>query len=189
MQTSLFSGEMRREFARTEHGGTIRRHRRKLERPVSTRRPMHVVLSSRHAGGAWNLKKHDRTVRGALRDMSRRFGVSIYDFANVGSHLHLLLRSRRREEFQRFLRSFAGIVARRVTGARRGQPAGRFFTGLAWSRVVRWGRDYMGVRHYVFRNQIEAAVGAGIRRALEQGPRPMRRGRSPRAAEPPRPTR
>ena len=175
MQASLFSGELRRELARTEHGGAIRRRRRKLERPVSTRRPMHVVLSSRHARGGWNLKKHDRAVRDALRDMARRFGVRIYDFANVGSHLHLLLRSRRREAFQGFLRSFAGIVARRVTGARRGRPAGPFFTGLAWSRVVGWGRDYMSVRHYVFRNQIEGALGAGIRRALEQGPRPTRR--------------
>jgi REP element-mobilizing transposase RayT len=188
MQTSLFSGELRRELARTEHGGAVRRHRRKLERPVSTRRPMHVVLTSRHASGAWNLRKHDRAVRGALRAMARRFGVRIYDFANVGSHLHLLVRTRRREEFQGFLRSFAGIVARRVTGARRGQPVGRFFTGLAWSRVVRWGRDYMGLRHYVFRNQIEAALGAGIRRALEQGPPPTRRTRSPGAPGPPRPT-
>src|SRR5207247_8320068 len=180
-------GDGRRELARTEHGGAVRRHRRKLERPVSTRRPMHVVLSSRLARGGWNLKKHDRAVRDALRDMARRFGIRIYEFANVGSHLHLLLRSRRREAFQGFLRSFAGIVARRVTGARRGRPAGPFFTGLAWSRVVGWGRDYMSVRHYVFRNQIEGALGAGIRRALEEGPRPVHRGGSPRAADPPRP--
>src|SRR5258707_14174494 len=70
--------------------------------------------------------------------MARRFGVRVYDFANVGSDLHRLIRSDRRETFQAFLRSFAGIVARRVTGARRGTPVGRFFSGLAWSRVVRW---------------------------------------------------
>src|SRR5436190_13823656 len=109
MQTSLFGGDWRRELARTEHGGAVRRHRRKLERPVSTRRPMHVVLSSRHARGGWNLKKHDRSVRDTLRDVAQRFGIRVYDFANVGSHLHLLLRSRRRENFQGFLRSFAGI--------------------------------------------------------------------------------
>jgi len=102
--------------------------------------------------------------------MARRFGIRIYDFANVGSHLHLLVRARRRESFQAFLRSFAGIVARRVTGARRGRPSGRFFDGSAWSRVVGWGRDYLGVRHYVFRNQIEGAEGVRVRRALEEGP-------------------
>jgi hypothetical protein len=102
--------------------------------------------------------------------MARRFGIRIYDFANVGTHLHLLVRARRRESFQGFLRSFAGIVARKVTGARRGRASGPFFSGLAWSRVVAWGRDYLGVRHYVFRNQIEASMGTRIRRALEEGP-------------------
>src|SRR5258706_10902863 len=104
--------------------------------------------------------------------MVRRFGVRVYGFANVATHLPLLVRARRRESFQAFLRSFAGIVARRVTGARRGKPTGRFFSGLAWSRVVAWGRDYLGVRHYVFRNEIEAALGARVRRALEEGPVP-----------------
>jgi REP element-mobilizing transposase RayT len=131
---------------------------------------MHVVLSSRRAEGPWSMRKHQRAVREALRAMARRFGVRIYDFANVGSHLHLLIRTRRRETFQAFLRSFAGIVARRVTGARRGRPSGSFFSGLAWSRVVNWGRDYFGVRHYVFRNQIEGELGPRVRRALEQGP-------------------
>ena len=42
--------------------------------------------------------------------------------------------------------------------------------GIAWSRVVRWGRDYLGVRHYVFRNAIEGAEGVHVRRALEEGP-------------------
>ena len=114
---------------------------------------------------------------------ARRFGVRVYEFANVGSHLHLLVRARRREAFQGFLRSFAGIVARRVTGARRGRATGRFFSDLAWSRVVSWGRDYLGVRHYVFRNQIEGELGSGVRRALELGPEWARNG-LPRAGPP-----
>ena len=170
MQRSLFTREVHAELARTEHGGAVRRHRRKLERPVSVRRPMHVVLTSHRARGPLSLREHDRAVRDALRAMAHRFGIRIYDFANVGTHLHLLIRARRRESFQGFLRSFAGIVARRVTGARRGRPSGRFFSGIAWSRVVAWGRDYLGVRHYVFRNEIEGASGARVRRALEQGP-------------------
>jgi hypothetical protein len=98
----------------------------------------------------------------------------------VGSHLHLVLRARRREGFQGFLRSFSGIVARRITGAERGRRRGRFFDGLAWSRVVSWGRDYWGLRHYVFRNQIEGALGPRVRQAFERGPDPGRRA-SPRS--------
>ncbi len=188
MQLPLFGRQMQAELARTVHGGDVGRSRRKLERPVSTRRPMHVVLTSHRARGTWSLRKHDRTVRDVLRRMARRFDVRIYDFANVGSHLHLVLRARRRDAFQNFLRSFAGVVARRVTGAERARPIGPFFSGLAWSRVVSWGRDYLGLRHYVFRNQIEGAEGPRIRQAFERGPTrapdPARRS-GPRS--PPRP--
>jgi len=181
MQLALFSRAVRAELARTEHGGVVGVGRRKLERPVSTRRPMHLVLSSDRAKGAWSLRRHDRAVRETLRTVARRFGIRVYDFANVGSHLHLLVRARRRAQFQGFLRSFAGIVARRVTGARRGHPAGAFFNGLAWSRIVSWGRDYFGVRHYIFRNVIEGHAGPVVRRAMEQGPNRTHRAK-PRSA-------
>jgi hypothetical protein len=185
MQGHLFPASLHVELAQTEHGGAVRRSRRKLERPVSTRRPMHLVLSSKRACGEWSMRKHDRAVRAALRAAARRFAVRVYDYANVGTHLHLLVRVRRREHFQGFLRSFAGIVARRVSGARRGRPIGRFFDALAWSRVVGWGRDYYGVRHYIFRNTIEGEQGTGIRRAMEQGPTSLASDRRPTAVGPP----
>jgi REP element-mobilizing transposase RayT len=185
MQLSLFGRRARIQLSQarrsafivgdTEHGGTVRRSRRKTERPVSTRFPMHVVLHSQRAYGSWSLRRHERGVRQALAACARRNGVKVHGFANVGSHLHLLVRARRREAFQGFLRSFAGIVARTVTGARKRNPlaGGRFWSALAWSRVVYWGRDYRSVRHYIFRNQIEATEGKLVRVALERGPPSM----------------
>ncbi len=168
----LLSGGRRSQWVgtRTGHGGDENRGHRKRERPVSTRRSMHVTLHSKRAVGAWDLRSQRRAVREALRACAQRNGVKVYDFANVGSHLHLLVRVKRRAGFQAFLRSFAGIVARKVTGARRGRPlrGGPFWNALAWSRVVAWGRDYWAVRHYIFRNRIEATAGAAIRRAFEK---------------------
>jgi hypothetical protein len=155
----------------TSHGGDTRRARRKIERPVSNRHPMHVVLHSHRAEGDWSLLRHRHAIRTALGACADRSGVKIRGFANVGSHLHLLVRSRRRQAFQAFLRSFAGIVARVVTGSKKGRPlSGHFWSALAWSRVVAWGRDYAGVQHYLFRNIIEATDGKAVRRALERGP-------------------
>jgi REP element-mobilizing transposase RayT len=131
------------------------------------------------------MRKHDRAVKGALRTAAGRFAVRVYHFANVGTHLHLLLRARRREDLQGFLRSFAGIAARRITGARRGRPVGRFFDALAWSRVVAWGRDYFGVRHYIFRNTVEGELGPRIRSAMEKGPAGAHRTARPTAVGPP----
>src|SRR5712675_1570641 len=107
MQLRLFPARQWSALVRTEHGGAVRKGRRKLARPVSTRRPMHVVLSSRRALGEWSLRRHERAVKEALRAMARRHDVRVYEFANVGSHLHLLLRVRRVDSFQAFLRSFA----------------------------------------------------------------------------------
>jgi hypothetical protein len=108
MQLRLFPSRMHLELTRNEHGGTVRQGRRKLARPVSTRRPMHVVLSGERARGPWSVRRHERAVKEALRAMARRHGVRVYEFANVGTHLHLLLRVRRIEAFRAFLRSLPG---------------------------------------------------------------------------------
>jgi REP element-mobilizing transposase RayT len=169
MQLHLFSGRTRFELVQTRHGGDERRGQRKIERPVSTRRPMHVTLHSDRARGPWSLLRHQQAVRDTVRVCAKRSGIQVYDFANVGSHLHLLVRARRREDFRSFLRSLAGIVARVVTGAKRGRrlQGGAFWRGLAWSRLVSWGRDYKRVRHYIFRNRVEGNDGVAARQTLE----------------------
>jgi REP element-mobilizing transposase RayT len=174
MQLNLFSKGVGRELFRLGHGGDDARGHRKGERPVSVRRPIHLTLHSQRARGAWSLLGHRQSVREALRACALRNGIKVYDFANVGTHVHLLVRARRRRDFQAFLRSFAGIVARVVTGAKRGRPlrGGAFWSALAWSRIVTWGRDYFGVLHYIFRNRIEAELGPSIRRAFERGSPP-----------------
>jgi REP element-mobilizing transposase RayT len=146
------------EPARTEHGGEIRLGRRKLSRPIDTRRPMHVVLRSSRAHGAWSLRRREceRIVLSSLRRSARRYGIRLYEFANSGNHLHLLLRTKCRLALQNFLRVFAGVTARLITGARRGWAVGKFWDFLSYSRIVAWGRDFRGVRAYVVQNRFEA---------------------------------
>jgi REP element-mobilizing transposase RayT len=156
-QTLLFS---RAELAlpSTEHGGVARTGRRKIARPFSGRRPMHVVLRSTRATGPWSLRRPavDTRIRTTMRSLARRHSVRVYEFANVSNHLHLLVRAKERKAFQAFLRAFAGVTARLVTGARRGHAVGKFWDYLAFSRLVRWGRDFVGVRAYVMQNEMEA---------------------------------
>jgi REP element-mobilizing transposase RayT len=124
------------------------------------------------AQGPWSLRKreNERIVRSALRRLARRFEIRVYEFANSGNHLHLLVRSKCRLAFQNWLRAFAGVTARLITGARKGYAIGRYWDLLAYSRIVAWGRDFCGVRSYVVQNQFEA-----------KGLIPYRRRRAPRA--------
>jgi REP element-mobilizing transposase RayT len=119
---------------------------------------MHVVLRSTRARGPWSLrrKEADHRIRSTMRALAQRYDLKVYEFANAGNHIHMLVRARKRDLFQAFLRAFAGIIARQVTGARRGRPIGRFWDDLAYSRILHWGREFSLVGDYVVQNELEA---------------------------------
>ncbi|MBI3557763.1 MAG: transposase [Deltaproteobacteria bacterium] len=146
---------------RLDHGGEIRKGKRKLARPVDTKRPMHLVLRSTRAKGRWSLLApgNGRVVRRLVFELAAPSEVRVYDFANSGNHIHLLVRARTRKGFQRYLRALTGLLARRITGARKGRRVGRFWDALAFSRVVAWGRDYHQAKKYLGLNRIEAMGG------------------------------
>ncbi len=145
----------------TCHGGDLGRGLRKSRRPVVTNRPMHLVLRAEKARGPLSLlaRSHAASVRRILMAVSRRHRVRVLESANVGNHLHLLIQAQTREGFANFLRRFSCEVALAVTGARKGRAFGRFWTGLAFSRIVEWGRALETVRHYIALNELE---GRGI---------------------------
>lgn len=146
------------EQNRLEHGGSLRAGRRKLARPIDTKRPLHLVLRSSRARGELSfLRKRNRSkVEALLRRYARRFHVKIYDLANAGNHLHVVLRAQSRQGFQNFLRTVSAMIARAVTGAKKGVKAGRFWDALAYTRVVEWGRSFVAMRAYLSRNRLEA---------------------------------
>jgi REP element-mobilizing transposase RayT len=156
-QLSFFR-RLRCEPARIEHGGEVRRGRRKLSRPIDLRRPLHVVMRASRARGRWGMRTrgNERLVGWALRRFAARYRIRVYEFANADNHLHLLLRTSTRLELQNFLRAFAGVTARLITRARKGFRVGRFWDFLSYSRVVTWGRDFRTVRSYVIENRFEA---------------------------------
>jgi hypothetical protein len=146
-------------------------------RPFSKRVSLHVVLKSSRARGAHSLLKRERGVRGVLERQAARFGVQLQGVANVGNHLHLLLRAPAREQLANFLRAVTGLIARlilqgndapaRCLGTEARKPsnarsevalsnANRFWDTRPFSRLVSNGRDWCGVRDYIAMNQIES---------------------------------
>ncbi len=154
---SQLSLDLRTPPARVEHGGDVDGNARKQPRPYSSRRPIHIVLRSSRAVGAWSLRcrHHQAAVTEIVHRTAERFGVTLYRMAIVGNHVHLVIRARRREELQSFLRVMAGQIAQRITGARRGTPAGKFWDRIAYSRLITWGREYAAVLRYVEQNRME----------------------------------
>lgn len=118
--------------------------------------------------------RHCNTIEGHMRRIARRWGVRVYRYANVGNHLHLLIKVPSRASSQRFLKELAGIIPLIVTGARKGSALCKnesqrgFWDHLAFTRIVSFGRDFAGVSRYVVKNLFESA-GVPMRKLLAQG--------------------
>jgi len=153
MQLSL-TGFKRRKT----HGGSVRKGKRKLSRPWDPKRAHHVVLRASDRAPTTLSERGRKIVNEELIRARMRFSVRVIEFANCGDHIHLLLRSKNQstDDLKNFLRLFAGRVAQRITGARKGKPFGRFWALLAWSRVVEWGRALKVAAAYVRLNFMEA---------------------------------
>src|SRR5271170_5170812 len=98
-QTSL---NLKDHARRTEHGGVIRKGRRKLFRPMDPKRPMHLVFRSTRARGEWSLLRRQNAwaIKAILVGSARKNGVIIYNFANYGNHLHLDVKDPTRRAIQ-----------------------------------------------------------------------------------------
>lgn len=143
-----------------EHGGGTRLGKRKIARPFSHRHALHVTMKASGARGKRSLltRENKHRVERLLEATSRCHSIRVYRFENVGNHLHLLIKTQKRQyslakrDFQRFLKQFAGELAFQVTGARKGNACGRFWDATAYSRIVIWGRDIKNVMGYFTKN-------------------------------------
>jgi len=164
-QQNLFDTKTNRRYGRTQYGGLNSKGHRKLERPFSPRKWMHLVLKSDKAYGKLSfLAAHNQTfIRTLMYEKAKRFGIALNDHVNMGNHLHIKVRSGSRSQFQKFLKSITGRIARHVTGARRGRPFGRFWEGLAYTRVLMTSFEELRLHNYFCANRTEHVAGKAKR--------------------------
>lgn len=153
-QLSFSGSEFRKHKA---FGGSLLRKKcNQVARPISCRHPMHVILKSSAARGAWSflLPKNRQILDNTLKQMGRRYGVRIIGSGNAGNHLHLLIKCSNRTSYLSFIRALTGTMVRRICGT--GALARRFFDFRPYSRVVSGGgRDFFIARAYVHLNELE----------------------------------
>lgn len=160
-QQNLFPKDIKRRYGRTQYGGLSSKGHRKLERPFSSRKWIHLVLKSDKANGPLSFlsTNHKIFIQRLIAEKSRKFGVTIGDYVNMGNHLHIKLRAGSRTQFQKFLKSITGRIARHVTGARRGKRFGRFWQGLAYTRILMSRLEETRLHHYFCANRVEKLAG------------------------------
>jgi REP element-mobilizing transposase RayT len=162
-------------YQRKAHGGSLATSRRRTRRPLLNRKPVHLVLRTDFATGSRSLTKNRPLVVTILRKYARRFKVRIYNFAICSNHIHCLIKGKSRRLLQNFFRVVAGQIAQkllhlhpftrmedaRLERQRAQKPAHpknlrTFWSYLAFTRIVGWGKDYRNVTAYITQNTKEA---------------------------------
>ena len=118
-------------------------------RPLDSKLPIHLVLKAERS--AMRLPKNFARVNALVTRVAKKRGVRIYEYANVGNHLHLLLKIIKRSTWNAFIRELTGRLAQLT----RVRWAHRPFTRV----VAGWRRAYRVVKEYVKLNRFEAEHG------------------------------
>jgi REP element-mobilizing transposase RayT len=142
-----------------DFGGMLTKGNAREARPISTKRPMHLVMRSTLARGERSFLRPARArhVRNLVERASQRHGVKIYRFANSGNHLHMIVLPRSRYGFNAFIRTISGLIARLTLGVERGRAKGlKFWDARPFTRILEWGKDYTNACRYLLQNTLEA---------------------------------
>ncbi|MCB0394402.1 MAG: transposase [Bdellovibrionales bacterium] len=137
----------------------LKNYNPKSARPLDSKKALHLVLKSSQATGSRSFKSkaNEGAVWAIIQAQAKNFGVKIYEYANSGNHLHILLRAKNRFEYAAFIRSITGLIARHVGRSEKGSPLKRkFWDARPFSRIVSFARkEFQAARVYILRNTLE----------------------------------
>ncbi|MGE4133461.1 MAG: hypothetical protein AB7F86_17600 [Bdellovibrionales bacterium] len=119
------------------------RGRRKTQRPLSRRHPLHLILKSKHH----DLQKNERAIHRQWHRLGNRLGLKTYRLVVVSDHIHAVVVIQSRDCYRKFISGLTGYLARRLQVKFKTSPA---------SRIVEWGRAFKTLLKYVQLNEWEA---------------------------------
>ena len=127
---------------------------------MDSKKALHLVLRSSQAVGARFFKHpdHEEKIWSLISTHAENRGVRIYEYGNGGDHLHLLIRAKHRDDYNRFIRIITGLIARLVGKSERGRPLkGKFWDARPFTRIVSFTkREFQIAKTYLLRNTLEA---------------------------------
>lgn len=144
-----------------DFGGSSLKSNPKGRRPLSTKLPIHLTLRARRS--VLRLPKTYKFVSQEIERVAKKHGLKIYRIANVGNHLHILLRLGKISSWARFIRELTGRIAQGLMAL--GVKLKDFWMYRPHTRVIAgWGRAFKTVCDYIQLNQWE---GRGVIRRGE----------------------
>ena len=113
--------------------------------------PVHLVLRARES--RLRTPKAFGRVHRLVHEIAGKYGFKVYEFANAGNHLHLIVRVSDRQRWAGYIRELTG----RIALAAKTRRHGRFWLHRPFTRIIRsWREAFRWACDYVELNRLEA---------------------------------
>lgn len=144
-QLRLFKDPNKKEF-----GSDLNQGKRKTQRPISLKTPMHLILKSEVIMKLGGFKKIESKIIKEIHFFAERFNVQIFCIAIHHSHIHLLILTTTRQSYISFVRALNGTLIKKLN-----LPP-NLFNQTPYTRIVGWGKDFDNVKKYILKNNFES---------------------------------
>lgn len=132
---------------RKEFGGSLLKNKRKSQRPLSIKLPIHLVLRSHSAK---IFLPSQRSLEFRMKKLAEKYYIRIYSLSLNWNHVHLVLKVNSREDYKRFIRHLTSSLALLA------KKKGKVFEFRPYTRILTWGREFETILNYIRLNDLEA---------------------------------
>jgi REP element-mobilizing transposase RayT len=133
-------------------GGSLLKGNPKTARPLDSKLPLHLTLRARKS--VLRLPKTFKLVQDQIEKTAKKYGVQVFEKANVGNHLHMVIKVNPKL-WARFIRELTGRIAQILKDM--GMVEGGLWLYRPHTRIVRgWRKPFKLAIEYVRLNQLEA---------------------------------
>ena len=141
-------------------GGDLRNHRlKRTSRWLSSRKYHHIVfkVNKRVHPTSLRTKKTRSICQHVIKSYAKRFNVRVTSVSIQFDHIHLLIKSNRKINYQSFFRVVAGQIAQRVTDTFHCvKHKESFWSHRPFSRILCTRKSYIIAKAYIHLNELEA---------------------------------
>src|SRR5262249_16838225 len=95
----------------------------------------------------------NRSLENLLHAQTRKYRIRLYDFALNWTHIHMVIKLQRRDDYHKFIRALTSLMA---AGGRRRRGLEKVFSLRPFTKILSWGRQFQNALDYQILNQLEA---------------------------------
>ena len=138
-------------------GGETLIGKRKTTRPLSDRKPIHLILRSDSVNV---FTPTNKSLKRLIYNLAEKYSIKIYELALNHTHIHFVIKLKDKNLYKFFIRELTSKIAITI---RKKLPHLKTILSLRpYSRILEWGKDFETAINYVILN-IEESMGWIVR--------------------------